>query len=59
MCKCLGCKNYEASDDNKTLMHLADAAEVREQQQNAAQSRISTQVTDLPVRRPPQLTGER
>ena len=40
-------------------MHLADAAEVREQQQSAAKSRLSTHVLDLPTRRPPQLTGER
>ncbi|XP_027205543.2 uncharacterized protein LOC113799151 [Dermatophagoides pteronyssinus] len=28
-CKCIGCKNFEESDERKTLMHLADVAMVR------------------------------
>lgn len=36
LCKCCGCKNYEDSFERKTLMHLADAAEVRSAQQIAA-----------------------
>ncbi|XP_054166368.1 protein lin-54 homolog isoform X2 [Oppia nitens] len=36
LCKCVGCKNFEESFERKTLMHLADAAEVRSAQQNAA-----------------------
>ncbi|KAI1285799.1 Protein lin-54 -like protein [Halotydeus destructor] len=36
LCKCCGCKNYEDSFERKTLMHLADAAEVRSAQQTAA-----------------------
>jgi len=42
MCKCFGCKNYEDSQQHKTLMHLADAAEVRVLQQVAANSKLST-----------------
>jgi len=26
LCRCNGCKNFEESDDRKTLMQLADAA---------------------------------
>ncbi|CAG2184277.1 unnamed protein product, partial [Oppiella nova] len=36
LCKCCGCKNFEESFERKTLMHLADAAEVRSAQQNVA-----------------------
>jgi protein lin-54 len=36
LCKCVGCKNFEESFERKTLMHLADAAEVRSAQQNVA-----------------------
>ncbi|KAL3875813.1 hypothetical protein ACJMK2_033728 [Sinanodonta woodiana] len=56
-CKCVGCKNFEESPERKTLMHLADAAEVRVQQQTAAKSRLSSQMCDLPTRPPP--TGEK
>ncbi|KAK3608971.1 hypothetical protein CHS0354_017132 [Potamilus streckersoni] len=56
-CKCVGCKNFEESTERKTLMHLADAAEVRVQQQTAAKSRLSSQMSDLPSRPPP--TGEK
>jgi len=44
LCKCTGCKNYEESPDRKTLMHLADAAEVRVLQQNAARSKLDSQL---------------
>ncbi|XP_015748135.1 PREDICTED: protein lin-54 homolog [Acropora digitifera] len=30
LCKCTGCKNFEESPERKTLMHLADAAEIRQ-----------------------------
>ncbi|RWS27252.1 protein lin-54-like protein, partial [Leptotrombidium deliense] len=36
LCKCIQCKNYEDSYERKTLMHLADAAEVRSAQQSVA-----------------------
>ncbi|XP_053209366.1 protein lin-54 homolog [Panonychus citri] len=36
LCKCISCKNYEDSYERKTLMHLADAAEVRAAQQSVA-----------------------
>uniref|UniRef100_A0A8C4QKN8 CRC domain-containing protein n=2 Tax=Eptatretus burgeri TaxID=7764 RepID=A0A8C4QKN8_EPTBU len=51
MCKCVGCKNMEDSQERKTLMHLADAAEVRVQQQAAARTKLS-QISDLPARTP-------
>ncbi|XP_061589305.1 protein lin-54 homolog [Cololabis saira] len=49
MCKCIGCKNFEESPERKTLMHLADAAEVRVQQQTAAKTKLSSQISDLLV----------
>ena len=51
MCRCFGCKNYEESQQRKTLMHLADAAEVRVLQQVAANSKLSTPVLDRPSNR--------
>ena len=42
LCKCVGCKNFEESPTKKTLMHLADAAEVRKQQQVSARSQLSS-----------------
>ncbi|XP_006824909.1 protein lin-54 homolog [Saccoglossus kowalevskii] len=60
ICKCVGCKNFEESPDRKTLMHLADAAEVRVQQQTAAKTKLSSQIQDLPSK--PSIlanTGER
>lgn len=58
MCKCVGCKNFEDSSERKTLMQLADAAEVRVQQQAAARTKMSA--CDMPMR-PPAVsdTGER
>lgn len=59
-CKCIGCKNFEESPERKTLMHLADAAEVRVQQQTAAKSKLSSQISGIPSRRPQiASTGER
>ncbi|XP_062582837.1 protein lin-54 homolog isoform X1 [Saccostrea cucullata] len=59
-CKCIGCKNFEESPERKTLMHLADAAEVRVQQQTAAKSKLSSQISGIPSRRPQSTaTGER
>ncbi|KAH3864034.1 hypothetical protein DPMN_027046, partial [Dreissena polymorpha] len=58
-CKCVGCKNFEESPERKTLMHLADAAEVRVQQQTAAKSKLSSQISDLPSRPANSSTGER
>lgn len=59
-CKCIGCKNFEESPERKTLMHLADAAEVRVQQQTAAKTKLSSQISSVPSR-PPVATasGER
>ncbi|KAJ8319033.1 hypothetical protein KUTeg_004124 [Tegillarca granosa] len=59
-CKCIGCKNFEESPERKTLMHLADAAEVRVQQQTAAKSKLSSQISGIPSRPPvSSATGER
>lgn len=52
LCKCTGCKNFEESPERKTLMHLADAAEVRVQQQNAAKTKLESQMEDLPSKAP-------
>ncbi|KAM4533307.1 protein lin-54 homolog [Fundulus diaphanus] len=53
ICKCVGCKNFEESPERKTLMHLADAAEVRVQQQTAAKTKLSSQISDLLMRTAP------
>nr|XP_054773457.1 protein lin-54 homolog [Lytechinus pictus] len=59
-CKCVGCKNFEESPERKTLMHLADAAEVRVQQQTAARTKLSSQLQDYPTKtREFSDTGER
>ena len=59
-CKCVGCKNFEESSERKTLMHLADAAEVRVQQQTAAKTKLSSQISGLPIKPPSSLaSGER
>ena len=58
LCKCVGCKNFEESADRKTLMHLADAAEVRVQQQTVAKTKLSSQMQDVPSRAT-QIEGER
>ncbi|XP_043917286.1 protein lin-54 homolog isoform X2 [Protopterus annectens] len=50
ICKCIGCKNFEESPERKTLMHLADAAEVRVLQQAAAKTKLSSQISDLLTR---------
>ncbi|XP_044536229.1 protein lin-54 homolog isoform X2 [Gracilinanus agilis] len=57
ICKCIGCKNFEESPERKTLMHLADAAEVRVQQQTAAKTKLSSQISDLLTRPAPALTS--
>ncbi|XP_043368906.1 protein lin-54 homolog isoform X5 [Dermochelys coriacea] len=57
ICKCVGCKNFEESPERKTLMHLADAAEVRVQQQTAAKTKLSSQISDLLTRPTPALTS--
>ncbi|XP_022240020.1 protein lin-54 homolog isoform X2 [Limulus polyphemus] len=59
LCKCVGCKNFEDSSERKTLMHLADAAEFRVQQQAVAKTKISSQLQDLPIRPPISASGER
>ncbi|NWU93845.1 LIN54 protein, partial [Upupa epops] len=57
ICKCIGCKNFEESPERKTLMHLADAAEVRVQQQTAAKTKLSSQISDLLTRPSPALSS--
>ncbi|KAJ1218746.1 hypothetical protein NDU88_006322 [Pleurodeles waltl] len=57
ICKCVGCKNFEESPERKTLMHLADAAEVRVQQQTAAKTKLSSQISDLITRPTPALNS--
>ncbi|CAM4730620.1 unnamed protein product [Leuciscus chuanchicus] len=57
ICKCMGCKNFEESPERKTLMHLADAAEVRVQQQTAAKTKLSSQISDVHTRTTPALTS--
>ncbi|XP_072515425.1 protein lin-54 homolog [Salminus brasiliensis] len=57
ICKCVGCKNFEESPERKTLMHLADAAEVRVQQQTAAKTKLSSQISDLLTRTTPAVTS--
>ncbi|GIY39819.1 protein lin-54 homolog [Caerostris extrusa] len=52
ICKCVGCKNFEDSSERKTLMHLADAAEVRVQQQAAAKTNFSSDIFDFPTKPP-------
>ncbi|KAK7507737.1 hypothetical protein BaRGS_00000702 [Batillaria attramentaria] len=59
-CKCIGCKNFEESSERKTLMHLADAAEVRVQQQTAAKTKLSSQISGIPSKPPSSsASGER
>ncbi|XP_076459625.1 uncharacterized protein LOC143292867 [Babylonia areolata] len=59
-CKCVGCKNFEESSERKTLMHLADAAEVRVQQQTAAKTKLSSQISGIPSKPPSSsASGER
>ncbi|XP_029371695.1 protein lin-54 homolog isoform X2 [Echeneis naucrates] len=57
ICKCIGCKNFEESPERKTLMHLADAAEVRVQQQTAAKTKLSSQISDLLMRTAPVISS--
>uniref|UniRef100_A0A8C4HSX0 Lin-54 DREAM MuvB core complex component n=1 Tax=Dicentrarchus labrax TaxID=13489 RepID=A0A8C4HSX0_DICLA len=57
ICKCVGCKNFEESPERKTLMHLADAAEVRVQQQTAAKTKLSSQISDLLMRTTPVISS--
>ncbi|XP_059214651.1 protein lin-54 homolog [Centropristis striata] len=57
ICKCIGCKNFEESPERKTLMHLADAAEVRVQQQTAAKTKLSSQISDLLMRAAPVISS--
>uniref|UniRef100_A0A8D3CP79 Lin-54 DREAM MuvB core complex component n=1 Tax=Scophthalmus maximus TaxID=52904 RepID=A0A8D3CP79_SCOMX len=57
ICKCNGCKNFEESPERKTLMHLADAAEVRVQQQTAAKTKLSSQISDLLMRTTPVISS--
>lgn len=60
LCRCVGCRNIEESADGQTLLQLADAAEVRVLQQNAAETKLSSQIIGPPVRPPSaSCSGER
>lgn len=43
-CRCVGCKNVQEKPENKSLMQLADAADIRTQQQRAATSHFLEQL---------------
>lgn len=43
----MGCRNVEESTDKKSLRDLADAAEVRVQQQTAVKNKLSAQIQDI------------
>ncbi|XP_064603915.1 protein lin-54 homolog isoform X2 [Liolophura sinensis] len=58
-CKCVGCKNFEERPELKRLMDLADVAEVCVQQQAAAKTKLSSQISDVPSRPPTSSSGER
>lgn len=58
-CKCIGCKNFEERPELKRLMDLADVAEVCVQQQAAAKTKLSSQISDVPSRPPTSSSGER
>lgn len=58
LCKCCGCKNFEESFERKTLMHLADAAEVRSAQQNVA-TKNRLWGTDFKPKFPIRVDGDR
>ena len=57
LCRCVGCKNFEDSADRQNLLHLADAAEVRVQQQAAAETKLAGQLVAAPVRPAPPVSG--
>jgi hypothetical protein len=42
LCRCIGCRNLPDRPENKSLMHLADAADLRTQQQAAASHLLET-----------------
>ncbi|KAL5470868.1 hypothetical protein EMCRGX_G028912 [Ephydatia muelleri] len=44
LCRCVGCKNLLDRPESKSLMQLADAADIRTQQQKAASSHIHEQL---------------
>ncbi|GLG98115.1 Protein lin-54 homolog [Gryllus bimaculatus] len=59
-CKCVGCRNVEETCDKKSLRDLADAAEVRVQQQAAVKNKVSAQIQDVAFRpQPPAPPGVR
>ncbi|KAJ9581773.1 hypothetical protein L9F63_003842, partial [Diploptera punctata] len=57
-CKCIGCRNVEESCDKKTLRDLAEAAEVRVQQQTAIKNKLSAQIQDIAFRPQPPPTNK-
>lgn len=50
LCRCVGCRNFEESADGQTLLQLANAAEVRVQQQTAAETKLSNQILGPTIR---------
>lgn len=49
----MGCRNVEETGDKNTLRDLAEAAEVRVQQQTAIKNKLSAQIQDIAFRPPP------
>lgn len=50
LCRCVGCKNLLDRPESKSLMQLADAADIRTQQQKAASSHIHEQLESTSTR---------
>lgn len=60
LCRCVGCKNVAEKPENKSLMHLADAADIRTQQQRAATSHFMEQLEASSMRpQPTTRSGQR
>jgi hypothetical protein len=53
----VGCRNVEENCDKNTLRDLAEAAEVRVQQQTAIKNKLSAQIQDIAFRPPPPPQG--
>lgn len=53
----MGCRNVEENCDKNTLRDLAEAAEVRVQQQTAIKNKLSAQIQDIAFRPPPPPQG--
>lgn len=58
-CRCIGCKNVQEKPENKSLMQLADAADIRTQQQQAAASHFIEQLEITSKPQPRTVDGNR